>query len=56
MEKAEKGEGSFGKLMNDDSLYVHLDASSKNLSLLLEDMKSNPKRYVQFSVFGKKDK
>lgn len=56
MDKAEKGEGSFGKLMNDDSLYVHLDASSKNLSLLLEDMKSNPKRYVQFSVFGKKDK
>jgi phospholipid/cholesterol/gamma-HCH transport system substrate-binding protein len=56
MAKAEKGEGSLGKLMNDDSLYVHLDSSSKNLSLLLEDMKAHPKRYVSFSVFGKKDK
>ncbi len=56
MSKVERGEGSLGKLMNDDSLYLHLDSSSKNLSLLLEDMKAHPKRYVSFSVFGKKDK
>lgn len=56
MAKAERGEGSLGKLMHDDSLYLHLDSSSKNLSLLLEDMKAHPKRYVSFSVFGKKNK
>jgi len=54
--KIEKGEGSIGQLTANDSLYRNLDSSSRNLSLLLEDMKANPKRYVHFSVFGKKEK
>ena len=54
--KIEKGEGSIGQLTTNDSLYRNLDSSSRNLSLLLEDMKANPKRYVHFSVFGKKEK
>jgi phospholipid/cholesterol/gamma-HCH transport system substrate-binding protein len=56
VEKTERGEGSIGKLVNNDSLYSNLNRSSENLSKLLEDMKANPKRYVHFSVFGKKDK
>lgn len=50
------GKGSFGKLMKDESLYKNLDASSKQLELLLQDFRLNPKRYVHFSVFGKKAK
>jgi phospholipid/cholesterol/gamma-HCH transport system substrate-binding protein len=56
LNKIEKGEGSIGQLTTNDSLYKNLDASSRNLSLLLEDMKANPKRYVHFSLFGKKEK
>jgi phospholipid/cholesterol/gamma-HCH transport system substrate-binding protein len=56
LNKIEKGEGSIGQLTTNDSLYKNLDASSRNLSLLLEDMKANPKRYVHFSIFGKKEK
>lgn len=56
VEKTERGDGSIGKLINDDSLYTNLNKSSENLSKLLEDMKANPKRYVHFSVFGKGDK
>ena len=56
VEKTERGEGSLGKLIVDDSLYTNLNQSSMNLSLLLEDMKANPKRYVHFSVFGKGEK
>mgnify|MGYP000082482941 CR=1 FL=1 len=56
LEKINKGEGTMGKLVNNDSLYMHLNAASKNLDLLLIDFKENPKRYVHFSVFGKKDK
>jgi phospholipid/cholesterol/gamma-HCH transport system substrate-binding protein len=54
--KIERGEGSLGQLVSNDSLYNNLESSSKNLSLLLEDLKIHPKRYVHFSVFGKKDK
>lgn len=54
--KINKGEGSMGMLVNDDSLYNHLSSASNNLSALLEDMRLHPKRYVHFSLFGKKDK
>lgn len=50
------GKGTAGKLLYDDSLYVHLDNSAKDLDKLMIDMKENPKRYVHFSVFGRKDK
>lgn len=56
MDKIEQGEGSIGKLMNDDELYTNLSDASLELELLLEDMRLNPKRYVHFSLFGKKAK
>lgn len=42
-----------GKLLNDDALYKDLDKTLDNLSLLLQDFRLNPKRYVNISVFGK---
>lgn len=52
----EQGEGSVGKLMKDDKLYNNLEGALGQLEMLLEDMKLNPKRYVHFSLFGKKSK
>lgn len=52
----ENGEGSVGKLMKDDAVYNNLEGATKQLEQLLEDMKLNPKRYVHFSLFGKKAK
>ena len=54
--KINSGEGTMGKLVNNDSLYLYLESASKDLDLLLIDLKENPKRYIHFSVFGKKDK
>lgn len=49
----EGGEGTIGRLMSDEQLYKNLTEASENLSLLLEDLKANPARYVHLSVFGK---
>lgn len=54
--KLENGEGSLGKLLKDDSLYDNLEGASKELEELMHDLKMNPKRYVHFSIFGKKNK
>ncbi|MBT8204299.1 MAG: MCE family protein [Eudoraea sp.] len=54
--KMEKGEGSLGKLMNNEDLYQNLTEASRELDLLLQDFRLNPKRYVNVSVFGKKQK
>lgn len=54
--KLEDGEGSLGKLLKDDSLYQNLDGASSELEELMRDIKINPKRYVHFSIFGKKNK
>lgn len=54
--KIEQGEGSVGKLLNDEELYNNLAGASAQLEGLLQDMKENPKRYVHFSIFGKKNK
>ncbi len=56
LDKINKGQGTMGMLLNNDSLYRKLDASAKDLDELLKDFKENPKRYVHFSVFGKKEK
>ncbi|GAB4248332.1 MAG: MlaD family protein [Vicingaceae bacterium] len=56
MKKINEGEGTMGKLVNSDSLYNNLDAASKDLDLLLIDLKKNPGRYVHFSIFGRRDK
>lgn len=53
--KVKKGEGSAGLLLNNDSLYLNLQKSSDNLDLLIEDIREHPKRYIHFSVFGRKD-
>ncbi|GAB3828374.1 MlaD family protein [Pontibacter rugosus] len=54
--KLNSGQGSIGKLMNDEQLYENLNRSSAALDLLLRDIQAYPKRYVSFSVFGRKDK
>ncbi|MBX7201825.1 MAG: MCE family protein [Bacteroidia bacterium] len=56
MQRIEKGEGTIGQLMTNDSLFHHLDGSAKSLDRLLEDMRLHPNRYVHFSVFGRKEK
>lgn len=51
-----EGDGTMGKLMQDDSLYMHLNKTARDLDLLLIDFQANPDRYVQFSMFERKDK
>lgn len=55
-EKLNSKDNSVGLFLNDPSLYNNLNATSANAAALLEDLKIHPKRYVHFSVFGKKDK
>ena len=52
----EQGNGSLGMLMKDDKLYINLENASKELEEVLRDFKLHPKRYVNVSFFGKKEK
>lgn len=56
MTDLQNGEGSLGKLLKDERLYNHALATTRNLDLLLQDFRLNPKRYVNVSVFGRKQK
>lgn len=52
----EAGNGSMGKLLNDDAFYNNLSKTSKELELLLQDVRLYPTRYINVSLFGKKNK
>ncbi|GEO06434.1 mammalian cell entry protein [Adhaeribacter aerolatus] len=51
-ETLSQSNGTVGRLMNDDSLYANMNASTESLNALLQDLKANPKRYVHFSLIG----
>ncbi|MEN8125245.1 MAG: MlaD family protein [Bacteroidota bacterium] len=55
LDSIDNGQGTLGKLVKDDALYKNLEGSTKELEELLREMKENPKRFVHFSVFGKKE-
>ena len=52
----DSGNGTLGKLVNDESLYKSLIDASEELESLISDLKKHPKRYVNLSIFGKKEK
>jgi len=54
-DKINKGEGSLGLLLNDDKLYDNLSRTSASLDELVQDLKTNPGKYLKISIFGKKD-
>ena len=56
IERLNSGEGSAGMILKDNKLYDNLVNSSEALEALLSDLKSNPKKYVHFSIFGRKEK
>lgn len=56
MSKINKGQGTMGLLVNDETLYTNLKNSSQQLDALVKDIKEHPRRYLHFSVFGKKEK
>ncbi|GGA96433.1 MlaD family protein [Puia dinghuensis] len=56
LDKVNSTNGSMGMLLNDKRLYNNLEASTRSLNTLLDDFRVHPKRYVNISVFGKKDK
>ena len=56
LENVNSQKGSLGLLISDPKLYNNLTATSNKLNLLLDDVRVHPKRYINVSVFGKKDK
>lgn len=56
LQDVKEGDGTLGQLAQNKELYDNLSRTAKNLDLLLQDFRLNPKRYVNVSVFGKKQK
>ncbi|NJN50243.1 MAG: MCE family protein, partial [Polaribacter sp.] len=56
VDKLNNSEGTVGKLLNDEALYNNITNATKEMEELLREMKLNPKRFVHFSLFGKKAK
>ncbi|MNE40325.1 hypothetical protein D3C80_1343270 [compost metagenome] len=56
MSNLNSGKGTAGKILNDEALYNNLTKTSKELELLLQDLRLYPTRYVNVSLFGKKNK
>ena len=56
LQKLNSGTGTAAKLMNDSSFYNELQGTLKSINKLVDDIKVHPKRYINVSVFGKKDK
>ena len=55
-DKLNSKDNTVGLLFNDPTLYNNLSATTANAASLLEDLKAHPKRYVHFSLFGRKEK
>jgi phospholipid/cholesterol/gamma-HCH transport system substrate-binding protein len=56
MQAINSGQGTLGALMNDRALYDQLQQTVLSAEILMDDLRTHPKRYVQVSVFGKKEK
>jgi phospholipid/cholesterol/gamma-HCH transport system substrate-binding protein len=56
MAELEQGKGTMGKLIKDETIYTNFSKTSKELELLLQDVRLHPTRYVNVSLFGKKNK
>jgi phospholipid/cholesterol/gamma-HCH transport system substrate-binding protein len=56
LDKVNSSNGSIGLLINDKALYNNLNNTIRSTNILIDDLKTHPKRYVNVSVFGKKDK
>jgi phospholipid/cholesterol/gamma-HCH transport system substrate-binding protein len=56
MTDLQSGKGTAGKLLKDESLYNNLKATTKEMELLMQDVRLFPTRYINISVFGKKNK
>ena len=56
LNKVNSPNGTLGLLINDKKLYVNLESTTRSLNILLDDLRMHPKRYVNISVFGSKDK
>ena len=54
--KLNSKDNTVGLLFNDPTLYNNLSATTANAASLLEDLQAHPKRYVHFSLFGRKEK
>ena len=56
LNKVNSPNGALGLLLNDKKLYTNLESTTRSLNILLDDLRMHPKRYVNISVFGSKDK